>query len=81
MDRKASAPLKRDNLNVYIVVDPANSKKKSADYTVMLAIGLAANKDYLVLDIVRDRLSFAERADRLFDLVAKWKPIAVGYEA
>jgi predicted phage terminase large subunit-like protein len=69
-----------DNMNVYIVVDNASSKKENADYTVMWVIGLAQDNNYYVLDCIRDRLSLTERADSLFRLHRKWKPLHVGYE-
>lgn len=68
------------NMNRYILVDPANEKKKSSDYTAIKVIGLGPDQNYYILDIVRDRLNLTERADWLFRLHRKWRPIAVGYE-
>lgn len=70
----------RRGLNVYILVDPANAKKKSSDWTSMWAIGLGADKNYVILDALRDRLNLAQRADALFDFHEKWAPLGVGYE-
>jgi predicted phage terminase large subunit-like protein len=67
-------------MNRYILVDPASSKKKDSDYTVMMVYGLGADRNYYVIDMVRDRLSLSERSRRLFSLHALYKPIAVGYE-
>ncbi len=69
-----------DGMNKYILVDPANEKKQTNDYTVMAVIGLGPDKNYYLLDLVRDRLNLAERADMLFRLHGKWQPITVGYE-
>lgn len=70
-----------NGLNKYIMVDPANSKKKSSDYTVMQVWGLGADKNYYLLDMVRDRLSLTERGDWLFRLHRKWSiPLNTGYE-
>ena len=66
--------------NNYILVDAASSKKKGSDYTAMWVIGLATDGNYYALDIIRDRLSLTERADRLFELHRKWKPKQVRYE-
>ncbi len=66
--------------NKYILVDPANEKKKSSDYTSMVVIGLGLDDNYYVLDAIRDRLNLTERADALFSLHKRWKPIRVGYE-
>lgn len=73
-----------DGMNIYILVDPANDKKKKSDYTAMWVIG--ANSDGLiyVLDMVRDRYNLEERTDKLFELHKKYKKpgkkIHVGYE-
>ena len=69
-----------NGLNVYLLCDPANEKRKTNDYTTIWAIGLDGNKNYLALDVIRDRLNLTERTEKLFELHAKWKPKAVGYE-
>lgn len=75
-----------DNLNVYIVVDPASRKKRDSkkkatnDYTAMWVIGIGGDKNYYVLDVIRDRLNLTERQRSLFSLHRKWRPLAVGYE-
>lgn len=67
-------------MNVYLLVDPANEKKKNSDYTVMLVIGLGSDGNYYLLDGIRARLNLTERTSRLFMLHRKWKPIKTGYE-
>jgi len=67
-------------LNVYIVVDPANEKKKRSDYTSLWVIGLGEDENYYCLDLVRDRLNLTARARLLMGMHRKWKPIRVGYE-
>jgi predicted phage terminase large subunit-like protein len=67
-------------MNKYILVDPANSKKQSSDYTSIWTIGLGGDQNYYVLDGIRDRLSLTQRADALFAFHRKWKPKLVGYE-
>jgi len=69
-----------EGLNVYIVVDPAGSKKKDRDFTAMVVFGIGADEVYRVIDMVRDKLNLEERASTLFGLVKKYKPILVGYE-
>lgn len=69
-----------EGLNKYILVDPASEKKKTSDYTVMMVIGLGADENYYLLDIVRDRLNLEQRGDVLFRLHRKWRPLNVGYE-
>lgn len=67
-------------MNRYIVVDPANEKKKNSDFTVYWVLGLAPDNNIYVLDCVRDRLNLTERADTLFALHRQYKPNAIGYE-
>lgn len=71
-------------MNIFILVDPANEKKKKSDYTAMWVIGRAADGHDYVLDMVRDRLSLTERTDKLFELHRRWKQpgkkMPAGYE-
>ena len=69
-----------DEMRKYILVDPASSKKKGSDYTVMVVIGLGADQNYYLLDAVRDRLNLTERCAALFRLHRKWRPQTVGFE-
>lgn len=66
--------------NRYILVDAANEKKRQSDYTAMFVVGLGADENYYVLDVIRDRMNLTERADALFSLHKRWKPKKVGYE-
>lgn len=72
--------LKWDRMNRYILVDPASEKKKSSDYTVMIVMGLGPDRNYYVIDMIRDKLSMQEKAQRLFSLHQQYTPISVGYE-
>lgn len=67
-------------MNKYILVDPAGEKKKGSDYTAMAVIGLAADRNYYLLDAVYDRLNLKERTKALFALHHRWRPKGVGYE-
>ena len=64
----------------YLLVDAASAKKKESDYTAMMVVGLGSDGNYYVLDMVRDRLSLTERAERVFSLHRQWKPREVRYE-
>lgn len=79
------------NMNIYILCDPAGGeelqkkKRKLSDRTAMMVVGLAADRNYYLLDIICDRLNPTERVNTLFDLVEKWaaksgKQPKVGYE-
>jgi len=67
-------------MNVYIVVDPASSKKDGSDYTCMWVIGAAEDGNYYVVDGLRDRLNLVQRAEKLMKFHRVYRPIAVGYE-
>lgn len=73
-----------DGMNKYILVDPANDKKKTSDYTFMGVIGAAPDHNLYVLDMIRDRLNLTERTEALFNLHKKWNTdnsvLEVGYE-
>jgi predicted phage terminase large subunit-like protein len=66
--------------NFYLLVDPAGEKKKTSDYTVMVVIGLAPDKNYYLVDGIRDRLNLTQRATALMGFHRKWRPSVVGYE-
>jgi len=69
-----------NHLNIYLLVDPANDKKKRSDYTAAFVIGLGEDKNYYVIDIIRDRLSLTERGNLLMSLHRQYRPLRVGYE-
>ena len=60
-------------MNIVILVDPANEKKKKSDYTSMKVLGFGADENDYVLDMVRDKLNLKERTDTLFELHKRWK--------
>jgi phage terminase large subunit-like protein len=66
--------------NKYLLVDPANSKRKGSDYTAVFVLGLGADRNYYVHELYRDRLSLTERTDLVFRLHRQHQPVAVGYE-
>lgn len=83
--------IKPKEMNLCILVDPAGGddlkkkKRKFSDWTVMIVLGLAADNNYYILDMIRDRLNPTERVETLFMLHRKWNDLAgkspkVGYE-
>jgi len=70
----------RRRLNVHILIDSANSKRKKSDFTTMWVVGLAADQNYYILDGLRDRMNLAERTRALFDLHRKWRPLCTWWE-
>lgn len=67
-------------LNIYILCDPASEKKIGSDYTVFIVIGLGSDRNYYVINWLRDRLSLVERANVLFKWHQQYRPVDVGYE-
>ncbi len=55
-----------ENLNLYIIVDPAQSKSKGAGNTAMWLLGYGPDKNFYVVDFVRDKLSLTEKTDIIF---------------
>lgn len=73
-------PVDHTYMTKVILVDPANEKKVSSDYTSAWVLGLNNDGKIYVLDIVRDRLNLTERTGMLFALHKAYKPYQVGYE-
>lgn len=69
-----------DRCNWYLLVDAANGKRKSNDYSSIWAVGLGPDGNYYAIPEVRDRLNLTERAKRLIELHRKYKPKQVRYE-
>ena len=74
-------PPPRRSLNIYTFVDTATRRGKRNDYTVMATVGLAADGNYYLLDLIRDKLSLSQRADAIFETVETWNPQNVFWEA
>ncbi len=66
--------------NVYIVVDPAKGKEAKSDYTTIIVYGVNAYRNFLILDMVRDKLGLREKWEALRDRVYSWQPLDTGYE-
>lgn len=72
--------VERVGKNIYILVDPANEKKRHSAYTSIWVVGAGPDRNFYVLDGVRAKLNLLERTDTLFSLVHAWNPIEVRYE-
>lgn len=68
------------NLNAYICVDAASSKKKGSDYTAIIVLGAGPDDNLYVLDMVRDRLNLSQRCRAVMDMHKKYRPLQVRYE-
>jgi predicted phage terminase large subunit-like protein len=71
---------KLDTLNTYILIDPANAKKKKSDYTSIWVVGLGSDQNYYVMTMIRDKLSLTERTRVLFTLHRQYRPLMTFYE-
>lgn len=63
-----------------MLIDPANEKKATSDYTSIWVLGFNHDRRIYVLDMVRDRLNLTERTNTVFALHQRWQPEKVGYE-
>jgi hypothetical protein len=74
-------------LNVYIMVDPAGSKKKGSDNTAMSVVGIDAGRSKWLLDGYCHKMGLAERWAKMKELRQKWSEmpgvqlVSVGYES
>ena len=73
-------------LNVYIMCDPAHSKKKESNRTAIAVVGVDSNYNKYVLDGVCHRMALSERWASLKKIRARWKrapgirEVKIGYE-
>ena len=66
--------------NTYIIVDPANSKRKGSDNTAIWAVTASADRNWYVKTLCRDKLGLTQRIAKLMDLHRELRPKGVGYE-
>lgn len=73
-------------LNVYIMVDPASSKKKNSDSTAVAVIGVDTNRNKYLLDGYCHKMNLRERWLALRGMWRKWRAapgvqgVYAGYE-
>lgn len=73
-------------LNIYIMCDPANSKKKGSDNTAMAVVGIDSGGNKYLLDGYRHKMGLRERWEALKGLRRYWiaqpgvQAVFVGYE-
>jgi len=67
-------------MNKFLLVDPAISLSKEADYTAMVVIGVDEWNNIFILDIVRARMSPNQIIDQIFRFVSFFNLNDVGVE-
>ena len=89
VDRDA-AKIKRDWLKIdntkqcvafYMGVDLAISQKETADYTAIVVIGVTEQKEIVVVDAFRDRLTFVNIGKKVIEYANKWAPKVIAIES
>ena len=68
------------NLNFYLLGDPAGTKRKRSDYTCFVVLGVSADHQIFLVDLVRDKLNLRQRWEAYRDLYLKWQPMESAYE-
>lgn len=80
------ADIRPATLTVYIMCDPASSRKKGRDNTAIFVVGMDAARNYYLLDGYSHKMGLSERWTKLRDLYLKWTAtpgvqfVKVGYE-
>jgi len=73
-------------LNIYILCDPASSKKKGSDKTAIPVIAMDASSNWWLVDGFHHKMGLRERYTTIRDLRKKWQrapgvqSVKVGYE-
>lgn len=76
-----------ETLAIYIMVDPARSKKTDSDNTAMIVVGLDYATNKYILDGFNHKMDLKERWDNLLRLYDRWRravgvqAVYVGYES
>ena len=68
------------NLNYYLAVDPANTKKKKSDYTAGIVFGFSSDRKIYIIDGFHDKLDLKERYDVIKFTNERYKLQRIGYE-
>ena len=68
-------------LNYYTAADLAISKKETADYSVIVTVGIDPRDNMYVVDLQRGRWDAMEIVDRLVSVYKAYKPKTLGIEA
>jgi predicted phage terminase large subunit-like protein len=67
-------------LNKFLLIDPALSLNKDADYTAMIVVGIDEYNNIFILDITRQRMSPNDIIEEIFRLNDKWSLVDTAIE-
>lgn len=68
------------DLRIYATADLAISSKQSADYTVMIVVGIDRQQNIWILDLRRGQWGSLGIIDQMFDIQTTWEPELFGIE-
>lgn len=80
------AEVRPATLNVYILCDPASSRKKGSDNSAIAVVGYDAGRNFYLLDGYHHKMNLAERWTAIVNLRRHWmnqpgvQVVRVGYE-
>lgn len=69
------------NIHTYIIVDPAISEKRKADYSCVMCVGVDDQRNFYVLEYVRKRLNPSMLIDEIFNMAKRRDPHKVAIES
>jgi predicted phage terminase large subunit-like protein len=72
--------LKGRPLNKYILIDPAISQEKEADYTAMVVLGIDHFGYWYILDLFREHVNPNQLIQQIFYLNERWHPLDIAIE-
>jgi len=72
--------IKNKPYRIYTLVDPAISKKTTADFTVVVSILVDYLNRLFILEITRERMDPMQTIKSIFAHYERWSPIYVGIE-
>lgn len=64
----------------YIMLDPAISKKETADFTAIVCALVNSRNEIYIVEVIRERLNPIETMKELFAMYERWQPEKVGIE-
>ena len=72
--------IKKKPHKYYIMLDPAISKKETADFTAIVCVLVNSMNEMYIVEIIRGRLNPIETIKELFGMYERWLPEKVGIE-